>query len=60
MQCFVMLSLSVEEISVGKGSEILLFICTERRVVLNKNDATKVSSFAGISATERLSNSKCW
>ena len=53
-----MLSLSVDEISVGKSSEILSSLCTERRVELNKNDATKVSSSADISATERLSITK--
>ena len=53
-----MLRLSVAEISVGKASEILSFLCTESHVVLNKNGATRASSSADISATEKLSNSK--
>ena len=37
---FVMLSLSVAEISVGKASDILSVLCTESSVVLNKNGVT--------------------
>ena len=49
-----MLSFSVDDISVGKASEILLFLYTESRMVVNKMGATKVSSSADISATEKL------
>ena len=51
-QYYVMLSFSVTEISVGNASEIQSFLCTERRVVLNKNGATKASLYRDISATE--------
>ena len=59
-QEFELLSLSVAEISVEEETLVAPFLCTETRVVLNKNGATKVSSSADISTTERLSNSNSW
>ena len=53
-----MLRFSEAETAIGKGSEMLSFLCTESRVVLDKNDAhaTKASSSADVSATETLGN----
>ena len=42
-QYFVMLSLSVAEISVEEEALVAPFLFTEPRVVLNKNGVTKVS-----------------
>ena len=57
-QYFVILSLSVDEISVGKASQIMSFLCPERHMVLYKNSATKVSSSTDISSTETLNITK--
>ena len=55
-----MLSHSVAEISAEEEAKILHALCSESRVVLNKNGTTKASSSTKISATERLSNSNSW
>ena len=49
---------SVAEISVEEEALVAPFLCTETRVVLNKNGVTKVSSSPNISATESLSITK--
>ena len=59
-QQFELLSLSVAEISAEEEALVAPFLCTESRVVLNKNGATKASSSTDISVPERLSNSNCW
>ena len=50
----VISELAVLSLSVGKGSEILSFLCTESHVVLNKKGEIKVFSLADISALRYL------
>ena len=53
-----MLSHSAAEILAEEEALVAPFLCTETRVVLNKNGTAKVSSTVDISATERLSITK--
>ena len=59
-QYFIKLSNTIIEKSVGKEAELTGFLCTKRRIVVNKSAVKSASLSTGFSVTVRLNFTKYW